>query len=46
MTEKKLPFTREKLEEIIKSKIAETPFYIYDEKEIRENARRLLKAFS
>ena len=46
MTEKILPFTREKLEEIIKSKIAETPFYIYDEKEIRENARHLLKAFS
>ena len=46
MTEKKLPFTREQLEEIIKSKIAGSPFYIYDEKGIRENARRLLKAFS
>jgi len=44
MSEKKVPFNKEKIE-----KIAEkypTPFHIYDEKAIRENARRLKKAFS
>jgi diaminopimelate decarboxylase len=42
--EKKLPFSNEKLQEIITQ--YPTPFHIYDEKAIRENARRLLKAFS
>lgn len=43
MPQKELPFTKDDLE-----KIAEkhpTPFHIYDEKSIRENARELLKAF-
>jgi diaminopimelate decarboxylase len=44
VTEKKLPFTREKLDEIIRSH--PTPFHIYDEKSIRENARALKKAFA
>lgn len=36
--------TKEKIEEIAKE--FPTPFHIYDEKGIRENARRLYKAFS
>jgi diaminopimelate decarboxylase len=44
MTEKLLPFTKEKLEEIIDK--YPTPFHIYDEKAIRYNARKFLKAFS
>ena len=41
----KKPFvTKEKIEEIVKT--YPTPFHIYDEKGIRENARRLNKAFS
>jgi diaminopimelate decarboxylase len=44
MTEKKLPFTREQIEGIIRSH--PTPFHLYDERGIRENARRLLKAFA
>lgn len=44
MAEKKLPFTKAQLEEIIKKH--STPFHIYDEKAIRENARRLTQAFS
>ena len=40
MNEKKLPFTKKDILEI------ETPFHIYDEKAIRENARQLYKAFS
>lgn len=44
MAGKPLPFTKEKIEEIIKE--FPTPFYIYDEKGIRENAKRLVKAFS
>lgn len=41
----KTPFvTKEKIEEIVKS--YPTPFHIYDEKGIRENARRLKAAFS
>ena len=44
MAEKKLPFTKAQLEEIIKEH--PTPFHIYDEKAIRENARRLIKAFA
>lgn len=43
MAEKKLPFSNEKIREIV----AEygTPFHIYVEKDIRENARNLVKAF-
>lgn len=43
MSEKKLPFTKSQVEEIIKK--YPTPFHIYDEKGIRENAKRLKKAF-
>ena len=42
---KKKPFvTKEQLEEIVKK--YPTPFHLYDEKGIRENARALKKAFS
>ena len=44
MTEKNLPFTKADIE-----KIAEkypTPFHLYDERGIKENARRFLRAFS
>lgn len=41
---KTLPFDKKKIDEIIK--IHPTPFHVYDEKGIRENARRLTKAFS
>jgi diaminopimelate decarboxylase len=44
MTEKLLPFSKEKLEEIISR--YPTPFHIYDEKAIRDNARKFLRAFS
>ena len=44
MTEKKVPFTTEQIKAIIKD--YPTPFHIYDEKAIRENARRFYKAFS
>ena len=44
MADKKLPFTKEQIVEIIKN--YPTPFHIYDEKGIRQNAERLLKAFS
>ncbi len=44
MTEKKLPFSKEQILEIIKE--YPTPFHIYDEKGMRENARKLYKAFS
>ena len=44
MVEKKLPFSKEKVLEIIKK--YPTPFHIYDEKAIRQNAREFLKAFS
>lgn len=40
---KTLTFTKQQIEEIIKS--YPTPFYIYDEKRIRENAGRFYKAF-
>jgi diaminopimelate decarboxylase len=41
----KKPFvTKEQLEQIVKT--YPTPFHLYDEKGIRENARRLKKAFS
>jgi diaminopimelate decarboxylase len=44
MADKKLPFTRARLEEIVRDH--STPFHIYDEKAIRANARRLTKAFA
>ncbi|MBZ4672901.1 diaminopimelate decarboxylase [Deferribacterales bacterium Es71-Z0220] len=44
MVDKKLPFTKEQIERIIEK--YPTPFHIYDEKGIRENAKRLKKAFS
>ena len=44
MTEKKYPFTKSQLEEIIRQ--YPTPFHIYDEAAIRKNARELLAAFS
>ena len=43
-TMKNTPFTKELLERI--SKEYPTPFYLYNEKGIRETARRLKKAFS
>ncbi|MGM0446279.1 MAG: diaminopimelate decarboxylase family protein, partial [Bacillota bacterium] len=42
--QKELPFNEEKLEEIIKKH--PTPFHIYDEKAMKENAREFLDAFS
>jgi diaminopimelate decarboxylase len=44
MTEKKLPFTKTEIEKIIQT--YPTPFHIYDECALLENARRFLKAFS
>ena len=45
MSMKKTPFlTKQQAEDIIKD--IPTPFHIYDEKGIRENCRRLYKAFS
>ncbi|HBZ53547.1 MAG TPA: diaminopimelate decarboxylase, partial [Eubacterium sp.] len=41
---KKAFVTKEKIEEIVKD--YPTPFHIYDEKGIRENAKRLKEAFS
>jgi len=43
MAEKITPFTKDQIETIIQQ--YPTPFHIYDEKAIRENARHLLKAF-
>lgn len=44
MAEKKLPFNRDQLGRIIEQ--YKTPFHIYDERAIRENARRLIAAFA
>jgi len=44
MNNKKLPFTKHKIEEIISQH--PTPFHIYNEKAIRENARRLNSIFA
>jgi len=41
---KTIPFTKQKIEKIIEKH--PTPFHIYDEKAIRKNAKKLLKAFS
>ncbi len=43
MSERSLPFSKEEIEQIIEK--YPTPFHIYDEKAIRENARRFKKAF-
>ena len=43
MTEKKIPFTRGQIDDIIKKHL--TPFHIYSEEGLRENARRFKKAF-
>jgi diaminopimelate decarboxylase len=43
MAEKKLPFSKEKIQEIIRH--FPTPFHLYDEKAIVDNARQLKKAF-
>ncbi|HET6485414.1 MAG TPA: diaminopimelate decarboxylase, partial [Spirochaetia bacterium] len=44
MSDKRLPFDRAQIERIIQTH--PTPFHIYDERGIRENARALLKGFS
>jgi len=44
MSEKKIPLTKEQLEAVTQE--FPTPFHLYDEKAIRENARRLKKAFA
>ncbi|NQT73687.1 MAG: diaminopimelate decarboxylase [Chloroflexi bacterium] len=44
MTEKQVPFTKNQLEQIIEKH--PTPFHIYDEKAILENARSIKKTFS
>lgn len=44
MAEKKVPFTKEQIEKIIET--YPTPFHIYDEKTMRENARYFNNAFS
>jgi len=44
MNNKKIPFTKEKILEIIEKH--ETPFHIYDEVGIRDNAKKFKKAFS
>jgi len=44
VAEKKLPFTKEQLQKIVDQ--YGTPFHIYDEKAIKENARKLAAVFS
>ncbi|HEQ71886.1 MAG TPA: diaminopimelate decarboxylase, partial [Spirochaetia bacterium] len=44
MAEKKVPFTKEQIEKIIER--FPTPFHIYDERGIKDNAGRFLAAFS
>jgi diaminopimelate decarboxylase len=44
MTEKKLPFDRSELEAIARQ--VPTPFHLYDEKALRQNARDFAQAFS
>src|SRR3989344_89677 len=43
MTGKKLPFTKEKILEVMKK--FPTPFHIYDEKALKENAKKFKEAF-
>ena len=44
MSEKRCPLTKEQLD--VLHETYPSPFYVYDEKAMRENARRLLAAFS
>ncbi|WP_319475332.1 diaminopimelate decarboxylase [Marispirochaeta aestuarii] len=44
MSNQSVPFTKEQIERIIDT--YPTPFHIYDEKAIRENARRFYRAFA
>jgi diaminopimelate decarboxylase len=44
MSNKTFPLTKAQLDEL--SRKYPTPFYVYDEKAIRENARRMIRAFS
>ena len=44
MAQKKLPFTKEQIEVIVRE--YPTPFHIYDEKAMRQNARLLKETFS
>jgi diaminopimelate decarboxylase len=44
MSEKTFPLSKARLEELAKQ--YPTPFYLYDEQAIRENARRMVRAFS
>ena len=44
MSTKNFPLNKEQLEQLTQG--YETPFYLYDEKAIRENMRRFTKAFS
>jgi len=44
MTEKTIPFTKKQIDDLRKTE--PTPFYVYDEKAIIENARKLKKAFA
>lgn len=44
MTGKLAPFTKEQIEAIIEKH--PTPFHLYDEKALRENARAFKRAFS
>ena len=44
MSTKQLPFTKEKIEAIVQK--YPTPFHLYDEKAIIENARRMKEAFA
>ena len=44
MSEKKIPFTEAEIREIIKT--YPTPFHIYDERAIVDNARKFLAAFA
>ncbi len=44
MTTKQIPFTKQQIEKIVEQ--YPTPFHIYDEKGIREYARKFIRAFS
>jgi len=43
MTEKKVPFTKDQIEKLIREH--STPFHVYDEKAILDNAEKLYQAF-
>ncbi len=44
MTTKKLPFSKQQLDKILEK--YPTPFHLYDERGIKENARRFIRSFS